>query len=133
MSPDATNKMFLSAAICNWIVALGLFFIPELFLSAFFVTPTPGQSIWVQQFAGLVFVFGIGYYWASRDFHYNRAIVKLAVWGKWGVVLIAALNILSGDISWQFIVPASADGVFAILFTLALKSSSRSRLSSQHH
>jgi hypothetical protein len=32
------------------------------------------------------------------------------VWGKWGVVLIAALNILSGDISWQFIVPASADG-----------------------
>jgi formate/nitrite transporter FocA (FNT family) len=44
MSPDATNKMFLSAAICNWIVALGLFFIPELFLSAFFVTPTPGHS-----------------------------------------------------------------------------------------
>jgi hypothetical protein len=125
MSTEATSKMLLGAAIWNWIGALGLFFIPELFLQAFFVTPAPEQSIWVQQFAGLVFVFGIGYYWASRDFDNNRAIVQLAVWGKWGAVLIAALNILSGDISWQLMIAASVDGVFAILFTLALKPISR--------
>jgi hypothetical protein len=128
MSPDATKKMFLGAAIFNWIVALGLFFVPDIFLSAFFITPTPDQSVWVQLFAGLVFVFGFGYYWASRDFYNNRPIVRLAVWGKWSVVLIALLNVMSGDINWQFMIPAGADAVFAILFILALKSISRSRL-----
>ena len=125
MTPDTTKKLFLVAAFFNWIVALGLFLVPQLFLSAFSVTPAPSQSIWVQQFAGLVFVFGVGYYWASRDLYSNQAIVRLAVLGKWGVVLIALLNVLNSDISWQFLIPASADAIFAVLFVLALRSMSR--------
>lgn len=121
MTPDTTKKMFLIAAIFNWIVALGFFFVPGVFLSLFFIAPLPEQSVWVQQFAGLVFMFGLGYYWASRDLHSNQAIVRLAVWAKWGVVLIGLLNVLSGDISWQFMIPASADGVFAVLFVMALR------------
>ena len=49
-------------------------------------------------------------------------MLRLAIWGKWGVVFIGLLNVLNGDISWQFMIPASADGVFAILFAMALKS-----------
>ena len=56
MTPESAQKLFLVAAIFNWIVALGLFFVPGLFLSLFFVAPLPEQSVWVQQFAGLVFV-----------------------------------------------------------------------------
>lgn len=125
MTPDTTRKLFWVAALFNWIVALGFFFVPDMFLSLFFVTPVPEQSIWVQQFAGLVFFFGIGYYWASRDLYSNQGIVRLAVYAKFGVVLIGLLNVITGDISWQFMIPASADAVFAYLFIVALRSVSR--------
>ena len=125
MTPESAQKLFLVAAIFNWIIALGLFFVPGLFLSLFFVAPLPEQSVWVQQFAGLVFTFGCGYYWASRDFYSNQAIVRLAVYGKFGVALIGLLNVLDGDISWQFMIPASADAVFACLFIVAMRSVSR--------
>ena len=123
MSPEASKKMFLGAALFNWIIGLGLLFIPALFLSLFSISPTPDQSVWVQQFAGLVTVFGLGYYWAAKDLNNNRSIVRLAVWGKSAVVLIALLNVISGDISWQFMLPAAGDAVFVVLFMLALKSS----------
>jgi hypothetical protein len=128
MSPDATYKMFLGAAVFNWIIGLGLFLVPDIFLSLFFIAPTPDQSVWVQEFAGLVTVFGIGYYWAAKDFHNNRSIVRLAVWGKSAVVLIALLNVIRGDASWQFMIPAAGDAVFVVLFILALKSSERWQL-----
>ncbi|RLQ21044.1 hypothetical protein DWB85_14185 [Seongchinamella sediminis] len=117
-----TRRLFTAAALFNWVVALGLFLIPGVFLGLFAVTPAPEQTLWTQQFAGLVFIFGIGYYQASKDLATLAPVIRLAVWGKWGVVAIAALNVLTGDISWQFLIPASADGVFAILFTLALRS-----------
>ena len=128
MKQETVSKIFLGGAIFNWAVALTLFFIPGIFLSLLVVTPSPEQSLWVQQFAGLVFVFGIGYYWASRNFQANIQIIRLAVIGKVGVVLIGVLNVVTGDISWQFMIPATADAVFVILFILALKSMSQWRL-----
>jgi hypothetical protein len=121
MTPETAGKIFLGGAIFNWAVALTLFFIPGIFLNLLAITPTPEQSLWVQQFAGLVFVFGIGYYWASRDFEANVQIIRLAVIGKAGVVLIGLLNVATGDVSWQFMLPASGDLVFVILFIMALK------------
>ena len=127
MTPEVSAKLFLVAAIFNWAVGLTLFFIPGIFLDLLVVTPTPEQSLWVQQFAGLVFVFGIGYYWASRNFQANIQIIRLAVIGKVGVVLIGVLNVVTGDISWQFMLPASADVIFAVLFILALNGTSQSK------
>ena len=121
MKPETASKIFLVGAIFNWVVACSLFFIPEVLLSLFGATPNPEQSLWVQQFAGLVFVFGIGYYWASRNFEANVQIIKMGVIGKSGVILIGLLNVISGDISWQFMLPASGDLIFAILFVRALK------------
>jgi hypothetical protein len=46
----------------------------------------------------------------------------MAVIGKAGVVLIGLLNVVTGDISWQFMLPASADLCYVILFAMALKS-----------
>jgi len=121
MQRETASNMFLAGAIFNWAVALTLFFIPGIFLNLLSVTPTPQQSLWVQQFAGLVFVFGIGYYWASRDFEANIQIIRLAVIGKAGVVLIGVLNVVIGDVSWQFMLPASGDLIFVVLFVMALK------------
>jgi hypothetical protein len=113
--------MFLSGAIFNWAIGIGLFFFTDAFLSAFFVAPTPQQSVWVQLFAGLVFVFGVGYYWAARDLSGNLPIVRLGTLGKSFVVLIALLNVIRGDISWQLMLPASVDAVYVALFAKALK------------
>ena len=66
-------------------------------------------------------MFGIGYYWASRDFETNVQIIRMAVIAKAGVVLIGLLNVATGDVSWQFMLPASGDLIFAILFIMALK------------
>jgi hypothetical protein len=121
MQRETASKMLLGGAIFNWVVALPLFFIPGFFLNLLSVTPAPQQSLWVQQFAGLVFVFGIGYYWASRDFEANIQIIRMAVIGKAGVVLIGLLNVATGDVSWQFMLPVSGDLIFVILFVMALK------------
>jgi len=72
MTPEVASKMFLAAAIFNWVVGAALFFVPNLFLAMLSVSPGVHQLLWVQQFAGLVFVFGIGYYWASKDFAENQ-------------------------------------------------------------
>jgi len=37
-------------------------------------------------------------------------------------MLITLRSVINGDISWHFLIPASADGIFAVLFVLALKS-----------
>lgn len=120
MKAATASKVFMSGAIFNWAVALTLLFIPGEFLNLLSVTPAPQQLLWVQQFAGLVLVFGIGYYWASRDFEKNIQIIRMAVIGKLGVVLIGLVNVATGDISWQFMLPASGDLCFAILFIVAL-------------
>ncbi len=121
MSPTTSSRIFLLAAIFNWSFALGLFLMPAPFLGLFAVSPAPEQSLWVQQFAGLVFFFGVGYYQASINLEKMAPMIRLAVWAKCSVLAVALLNVLTGDISWQFIVPASADGVFAVLFVQALR------------
>ena len=121
MKRETASRIFLAGAIFNWAVAITLFFIPGIFLALLSITPAPEQSLWVQQFAGLVFVFGIGYYWASRDFEANVQIIRMAIVGKSGVVLIGLFNVMSGDVSWQFMLPASGDLIFVILYVMALK------------
>lgn len=127
MTPQTSRTVFTVAALFNWVVAAALFFTPHLFQQLFQISPPVDQLLWVQLFAGLVFVFGIGYFWASRDLQANRNIVKLGVIGKWAVVVIGLWNVVVGQVSWQFMIPASADGIFAILFTIALSGHSQTQ------
>jgi hypothetical protein len=129
MTPEARSKMFFVAAIFNWMVGVTLFFIPNFFLDLFFVSPGVDQSLWIQQFAGLVFVFGIGYYWASKDFSANLGLIRLAIIAKSSVVLVGVFNVLMGGISWQFMIPASFDAIFVVLFIQALKGEKQTPIS----
>ena len=121
MTRDTSRKMFLVSAIFNWLIASGLFFIPGAFLGLLHIDPLPDQTVWIQLFAALVFMFGVAYYWASRDFEANVSVVRLGAIGKTTVVLVALLNVATGDISWQLLIPASADLLFALLFLVALR------------
>jgi len=111
----------LRAPIFNWAVGLTLAFKAGLLFELFRVTPAPTEPLFLQLFSWLVIVFGIGYFWASKDPAANAPIVRLGLLGKLSVVLAALACVLTGAVSWQMMILASADLLYVILFWRALK------------
>ena len=66
----------------NWLVGLALHFDAGLLFGLFRVTPAPTEPLFVQLFAWLVIVFGLGYLWVSRDPPGNVPIIKPGIPGK---------------------------------------------------
>ena len=122
MTSKSLRTLFVTAAVFNWLVGLGLLFDASLLFRLFGVTPLPTEFLFVQLFAWLVIVFGIGYYWVSRDPGSNISLIKLGMLGKASVVLVSLAAVVTGGISWQMMILASADLVYAILFWRALGS-----------
>jgi hypothetical protein len=82
----------------------------------FGVTPVPTENLFVQLFAWLVIVFGVGYFWISRDPVTNVPIIKLGMLGKASVVLVCLAAVMMHTVSWQLLILASADLVYAVFF-----------------
>jgi apolipoprotein N-acyltransferase len=121
MSEKLLKPLFLSAAIFNWAVGLALAFEARLLFDLFRVTPAPSEPLFLQLFSWLVVVFGIGYFWVYRNPAGNVPIISLGILGKMSVVLVALACVLSGAVSWQMMILASADLIYAILFWRALR------------
>lgn len=113
--------MLISAAWFNWLAALALLLIPATLFQLFRITPLPTEPLFLHLFAVLVFVFGIGYYWAAKDFEKNAPIVRLGMIGKLAVFLTGLVNTLLGNVSWQIMLLVSVDLLYAVLFFMALK------------
>ena len=109
MSPASQKSFFTVAAAFNWLVGLVLFFDAGLLFQLFHVTPLPTETPFLRLFAGLVFVFGLGYYAAGNDLKINAPVIRLGGIAKLVVVAIAVAEVLLGNISWQFILLAAAD------------------------
>ena len=122
MKLRTVRTVFLLGAVFNWLVALGLAFAAATLLDIFGVTPLPTEPVFLQLFAWLVFTFGIAYYWIYKNPPGNRALIRLGIIGKLGVVMVCLANIFLGNVSWQIMFVAGVDLVFAILFWRALKS-----------
>ena len=120
MSPGNTRLMLQTAAAFNGLVALGLAVDVEMLFGWFRVTPSPTEPLFVYLFAWLVFAFGVGYFWASRDPAGNRPLIRLGIVGKLGVVAVALVSTVTGVVSWQLMILAGADLVYAVLFWRAL-------------
>lgn len=120
MNPSTQKRFFTLSAVFNWLVGLGLFFAAGPLLGLFQVSPLPTETPFLRLFAGLVFVFGFGYYAAGSDLRGNESVIRLGAAAKLLVVAIAALEIALGNVSWQFMLVAGADLVFAIGFFKAL-------------
>jgi hypothetical protein len=121
VTPKSTRAMFLTGALFNWLVGLALLYDAALVFDLFRVTPVPTESLFVQLFAWLVVVFGVGYFWVSQDPSGNVPIIKLGMLGKASVVLVCLAAVLMGTVSWQLMILASVDGVYAVLFFSALR------------
>ena len=121
MTSKSMRIMFTTAAWFNWLAGLALAVNVELLFGLFRITPLPTEPLFLQLFAWLVIVFGIGYFWVSRDPVANVPIIKLGMIGKLSVVLVSLACVLTGSVSWQMMTLVSADLLYAILFWRALK------------
>lgn len=121
MNPSSHKRLFTFSATFNWLVGLMLFFNAGLLFQIFHVTPLPTETPFLRLFAGLVFVFGFAYYAAGNDLKTHAPVIRLGAVAKLAVVAIAAYEVLAGSISWQFMLLAGPDLVFAVLFFKALK------------
>jgi len=121
MTPKSMRIMFTTAAWFNWLAGLVVAVNAELLFGLFRITPQPTEPLFLQLFAWLVIVFGIGYFWASRDPVANAPVIKLGMIGKLSVVLVSLACVLTGSVSWQLMILVSVDLLYAILFWRALK------------
>jgi hypothetical protein len=108
---------FVFAALWNALSACAVLF---LLTNAEFRQDTgfPGSAdtLSLQLLASCLFVFGLGYYWVSRDLSRNRDLVKLGVIGKPLVILVFVAHALAGEIPWLLTVPSVVDVLFGALF-----------------
>jgi hypothetical protein len=121
MNPKTISKLFLIAALFNWVVGIALMTNAPLLLGLFNVTPVPTEPVFVSLSGWLIICYGIGYFWASRDFAGNLGIIWLGIIGKLGVFGVVLMSTLLGQISWQMNIVSSVDLVFAVLFILAIR------------
>ena len=121
MNIETSRKLFLVAALFNWMVGAVLIIDAAWLLDLFRVTPLPTEPLFVYLFAWLVIAYGIGYYWAARDPLANAPIIRLGIIGKLGVFGVVVVATLLGHTSWQMNILSSADLVFAVLFMAVLR------------
>ena len=124
-TPNIFKLMFVVAALWNWLAAL-LFMamaVLDLQVLSLFLTIKPVSYLWFNLFFGVVFVFGLGYFWAARDLDMNRNIVKMGAIGKTWVFILILGGWWTGAVTVLAALAGTVDLVFAILFVQALRQS----------
>jgi hypothetical protein len=111
------RSVFFSAAVWNTLSAGAVLF---LLTSAKFRREMgflgPPDTLSLQLLASCLLVFGVGYYWVSRDLSRNRDLVRLGVIGKPLVFLVFCGHALAKQIPMQLIIPSIVDLLFGVLF-----------------
>ena len=110
------KAMFVSAAWFNWIVSFLLIFAVKDLFSLLGVAPLPTEPLFVHFLAIVVFVFGIGYYWAAKDFENHQNIIKLGALAKLLLVAVGIIDWQLGIVSWQIMLILVVDFVYSFLF-----------------
>ncbi|HMD40926.1 MAG TPA: hypothetical protein VKH15_16695 [Candidatus Acidoferrum sp.] len=109
--------LFLAAAAWN-LLSTGavLFFLTDARFRLRMGFPGSPDTISLQLLASCLFVFGLGYYWVSRDLWRNRDLVKLGVVGKPLVFLVFFWHALAKEIPMLLVIPSVVDLLFGALF-----------------
>jgi hypothetical protein len=109
--------MFLAAAAWNAFAAGAvLFLLTNATFRMHMGISKPADPLSPQLLASCLFLFGLGYYWVSRDLSENHGIVKLGVAGKVVVFILFFGHALAGTIPVTLAVPTVVDLLFAALF-----------------
>lgn len=115
------KNLFFIGALWNWSAAalfFGLSISNKQLLTYYHVIPQ--TMLWYYCFLGAVFVFGIGYYWISKDVTRNRDIIKMGILGKAMVFLLFLIYLFKGEITILLFLSGCVDLIFTILFVKVL-------------
>ena len=115
------KNLFLIGALWNWgaaILFVGLSVVNKQLLTYFHNIPQ--TMLWYYCFLGAVFIFGIGYYWISKDVSRNRDIIKMGILGKILVFLMFLIYLFKGEITVLLFLAGCVDLIFTILFIKVL-------------
>lgn len=120
--------MFRLGAPWNWLVAASMIsvFAMSRARSALGL-PAETDLLSLHLLAACIAVFGLGYYWVSRDLSRNQDIARMGLVGKLLVFAVAFGHAAAGRVPWPVSAPAVVDLGFAILFWQFLRSSERTR------
>lgn len=109
------HSLFLIGALWNWGAAI-LFFFAFQPIFTWLGMKELNYPLVIQAFLLLVFAFGIGYFWVSRDLNKNHDIVKMGIFGKTSLFILFFYYYLAGVIHLLILLCLFVDLVFAILF-----------------
>ena len=112
---DYYNKMFFIGALWNWSVSLS-FALGYKLLFPLFGMDLPNYLVFFMMFLGLVFVYGIGYFWVSRDINKNHDIVRMGIIGKLIVFVALLWAWVDGEVPVILVGAGIVDLIFTILF-----------------
>jgi hypothetical protein len=115
MTEKAYQRIFLVGAFWN-LLGAGLFSL--FWRRAFdpFQLAPPNYLAFFQAWLALAFVFGIGYYYVSRDLYGNVNIVRLGIYGKAAFAVIFIYHVMFGSFHPVFLSGAIIDVVFVVLY-----------------
>ncbi len=112
---DYYRWMFVAGALWNWVATLVLALGYRWIFPLFGMT-LPRYPVFFLLFLALAFVYGIGYYWVSRDLDRNHDIVRLGILGKILVFIGLGWGAAAGDLSFLLAGAGLVDLVFACLY-----------------
>jgi hypothetical protein len=112
---DYYQKMFFIGAIWNWSATVP-FALGYKILFPLFGMALPNYLVFFMMFLGLAFVYGIGYFWVSRDIHKNHDIVRMGIIGKIIVFVAFLWAWMAGEVPLILVGPGIIDLIFAILY-----------------
>lgn len=110
--------MFFVGALWNWGISLLLLtlalFNKQLLSIAF--NKIPESMLWFYIFLAVVFIFGLGYYWISKDVKRNRDIIKMGIIGKIVIFTLFLVYAINGEIKMLGLAAGAVDLIFSLLF-----------------
>jgi hypothetical protein len=119
MTDQTYRRIFLVGAIWN-LLGAGLLFLFWRQAFALFQLQPPNYLAFFQAWLALAFVFGIGYYYVSKNLYGNLNIVKLGIYGKTAFAAIFIYHVLFAHFHPVFLSGAIIDLVFVVLYVLFL-------------
>ncbi|HUH64874.1 MAG TPA: hypothetical protein VLZ07_00445 [Syntrophales bacterium] len=118
------RKLFVVGAFWNWGAGVLFFFWSAEAFALLKMQPLNYAAV-MQLAMALVFAFGIGYYWVSRDLSKNHDIVKIGIIAKILVFFVLSYHYLVGNIPLLLALCGVVDLTFALLFIEFLRRTAR--------
>jgi hypothetical protein len=110
------QKLFFIGALWNGAVSITFFFFSNPIFGLLGMASL-NYAVIMQLLMSLVFAFGLGYWWVSRDLYNNNTVVLMAIFGKTMIFLVLFYYALMvRNISMVLLTPGIVDLAFAILF-----------------